>query len=182
MHWSQAHSIRPGCRRSLHRGERNNSGLKPKAGVNRSGAAGTREHILCIPPGTNDYRGPEYALHATGKRAPSPEIPAFGQTRRVIRALVSGRDDEYRTACRSRILDVIASSSICNQAPCQLPFHESRRLYRQHPQRREARQKLRVRFVAVQVDNHSEDRFGSKPVKLRTTPPVSAGISRIFAR
>ena len=31
MHWSQAHSIRPGCRRSLHRGERNNSGLKPKA-------------------------------------------------------------------------------------------------------------------------------------------------------
>src|SRR5262249_8416492 len=31
MHWPQAHSIPPGCRRSLHRGERNNSGPKPTA-------------------------------------------------------------------------------------------------------------------------------------------------------
>ena len=65
--------------------------------------------------------------------------------------MTEGRDDEYRTACRSRILDVIASSSICNQAPCQLPFHESRRLYRHV--------RVTVTDSGTGIDQDSKDRI-----------------------
>jgi hypothetical protein len=85
MHWPQAHSILPGCRHSLRRGERNNSGLKPKA-------AGS-----CILAG--------------GGGSPSPAVIAALQQllppkRKVIEQLsvtfVSGFAHELRSMLESR--------------------------------------------------------------------------------